>query len=352
MALFGCCATIMGCEEIPPRAVPAVSGAGASAGGTRQMTTGGSNAVAGSSGGVAESGAGARGSAGGLSGGGAGGSAGTSNVAGAAGQGGSPPVACDLAHAKGVETLTFQAAGLTRKVRLFVPKNYDGTAPLPLVLNLHGSTDNADDFAKSSGMEGVADAEGFVVAGLEAVAGTWNTPPQANMPDDVAYASVTIAEVAKRTCIDTARVYATGFSGGGRTSSQLGCQLPDQIAAIGPIAGVRFPAPCPGRSMPVITIHGLADTTNAYAGEGPEHPRWNESVESAVLGWATKNGCDAARLVDDPAGPLSTYSYGQCQEDATVKLIRMDGVEHVYPTGTPLNTGKTVWDFVKSYRLE
>lgn len=291
-----------------------------------------------------------------VSGGDAGGSAGTAGsaagTAGASGSGGAPPVACDLPHEKGVETLTFQAAGLSRRVRLFVPKNYDGKARLPLVLNLHGSTDNADNFAKSSGMEALADSEGFVVAGLEAVAGMWNTPPEANLPDDVGYASTSIDEVGKRLCIDRARVYATGFSGGGRTSSQLGCQLPDKIAAIGPVAGVRFPGPCAGRAMPIITIHGLADTTNAYAGEGPEHPRWNESVESAVLGWATKNGCNATRLVDDPAGPLSTYSYGQCQDDAAVKLIRMDGVEHAYPTETPLNTAKTVWDFVKGYRLK
>lgn len=160
---------------------------------------------------------------------------------------------------------------------------------------------------------------------------------------------MTIDEIAERLCIDVTRVYAGGYSGGGRTSSQLGCELPHQISAIGPIAGVRFPGPCPGRAVPVLTIHGLADTTNAYAGEGPEHPRWNESVEDAVLGWVTKNGCNATRQVDDPPGVLSIYSYGQCQDDALVKLIRMDGVGHVYPTETPLNAAKEVWTFVKQF---
>jgi polyhydroxybutyrate depolymerase len=268
-----------------------------------------------------------------------------------AGGGGEAQVACDLPHDKGVETLMFEAAGRTRKVRLFVPQAYDGKARLPLMLNLHGSSDNADNFAKSSGMEKLAEGEGFVVAGLEAVAGMWNTPPAEGMPDDVAFASVTIDEVSKRLCVDAKRVYASGFSGGGRTSSQLGCELPERIAAIGPVAGVRFPGPCAGRALPVITIHGLSDTTNAYAGEGPDHPRWNESVEDAVLGWATKNACNLTRQVDDPPGVLSTYSYGQCQDDAQVKLIRLDGVEHAYPTETPLNAAKTVWDFVRAHHL-
>jgi len=101
--------------------------------------------------------------------------------------------------------------------------------------------------------------------------------------------------------------------------------------------------------VPVIAIHGLADSTNQYAGEGPGHPRWSESVEDAVLGWATKNGCSLTKQVDDPPGALSTYTYRQCQESATVKLIRMDGVEHAYPTGTPLHAAKEVWSFVKDF---
>jgi polyhydroxybutyrate depolymerase len=337
---------IVACGESAPSSAPAV--AAMSAGGTAQLAGSAGSATGGGS---ANSGSESGGRAGSnVAGGGANGADGA-GASGAAGASGSPAFGCDLPHAKGSQELMLEAAGRTRKVRLFVPQAYDGKTRLPLMLNLHGSTDNADNFAKSSGMEALADAEGFVVAGLEALAGMWNTPPADDMPDDVAYASATIDQVAKLLCIDLERVYASGFSGGGRTSSQLGCELPDKIAAIGPVAGVRFPGPCPGRAMPVITIHGLADTTNAYAGEGPEHPRWNESVEDAVLGWATKNGCSPTRLVDDPPGVLSSYSYGKCQDGATVKLIRMDSVEHAYPTETPLNAAKEVWTFVKAFSL-
>jgi polyhydroxybutyrate depolymerase len=265
---------------------------------------------------------------------------------------GAAPLACNTAHAKGVAQLSLMSGGVLRKVRLFVPSAYDGQTRLPLVLNLHGSTDNADNFATSSQMEQVAESEGFAVAGLEAVAGQWNVPPADDLPDDVAYAAGAIDLVASALCIDLTRVYASGFSGGGRMSSRLGCLLSDKITAIGPVAGVRFPAPCPGRPVPVITIHGLADTTNAYAGEGPAHPRWDESVEQAVLGWATKNGCSPTRQVDDPPGPLSTYTYGECQKNATVELVRMDGVEHAYPTGSPLHAAKKIWSFVKAYQRD
>lgn len=314
----------------------AAGGAGASTGGT-SATTGSPSASGGSA--TGDSGAGGTAFAG---------SGGSASSAGGAGSGGTIP-ACNLPHSKGVQQLSLRSSGMTRKVRLFVPSRYDGQARLPLVLNLHGSTDNADNFASSSQMEQVAETEGFAVAGLEAVAGQWNVPPADNLPDDVKYASDAIDLAAITLCIDSARVYVSGFSGGGRMSSQLGCELPDKITAIGPVAGVRWPAPCPGRAVPVITIHGLDDTTNAYAGEGPSHPRWNESVEDAVLGWATKNGCSLARQTDDPPGPLSTYSYGQCNQNATVTLVRMDGVAHAYPTGTPLHAAKEVWSFLKAH---
>jgi poly(3-hydroxybutyrate) depolymerase len=72
-------------------------------------------------------------------------------------------------------------------------------------------------------------------------------------------------------------------------------------------------------------------------------------VEDAVLGWATKDGCDLTKQIDDPAGPLSTYLYTGCQKGVSVKLVRMDGVEHAYPTGTPLHAAKEVWGFLKQF---
>ncbi|HVY28963.1 MAG TPA: PHB depolymerase family esterase [Polyangiaceae bacterium] len=350
----------IGCSDAEPGAATSTASGGqltAGAGGSAPSTGGtnggavasaGADPVVGGSLGGTESSGGSSGAD--ANGGDTAGSGG--NLAGNAGSGGgSTAPACTLTHAQGVTQLTLMSGGLQRKVRLFVPKTYDGATRLPLLLNLHGSSDNADNFAKSSQMEQVADNEGFVVAGLEAVAGQWNVPPADGAPDDVKYGSEAIDLVASQVCIDTARVYASGFSGGGRMSSRLGCLLPEKITAIGPVAGVRWPAPCTGRPLPVIAIHGLGDTTNAYAGEGPEHPRWNESVEEAVLGWATKDGCNPKPTVDDPPGPISVYSYGQCQGGVSVKLMRMDGVDHAYPTGTPLHAAREVWGFVKAFSM-
>ncbi len=96
-------------------------------------------------------------------------------------------------------------------------------------------------------------------------------------------------------------------------SSQLGCELPDVITGIGPVAGVRFPAPCPGRAVPVITIHGLADTTNAYAGEGPTHrAERKRGSRSTGLGYEK-------RLPTRRAKPTTRPARSPCTRTASAK---------------------------------
>ena len=259
--------------------------------------------------------------------------------------------ACDLAPAPGVEQ-QLSSGGRQRTYRLFVPKGYDGRSRLPLVLDLHGSGGTSAGQARTSGFETVAAREGMVVATLQADGGRWNVPIVDNRADDVAYVSDVIDHVAARVCTDLARVYVTGFSGGGRMASLLACRLNSRIAAIAPMAGLRWPGPCQGRPVPVLTFHGLADTQNPYAGgvEG-RGAEWLESVPDALAGWARHNRCDLAVILDDPPGPLSTMRYGGCDNDAEVRLIRIDGLGHSWARAE-IDATAAMWQFFRSHALK
>jgi polyhydroxybutyrate depolymerase len=238
-----------------------------------------------------------------------------------------------------------------RSYRLFVPPGYDGRTAIPLVLDLHGSGGTAAGQARNSGFEEVAAREGFVVASLQAEGGRWNVPVADDRADDVAYVSDVIDHAAARLCIDPARVYATGFSGGGRMSSLLGCVLNTRIAAVAPVSGLRWPAPCEGRPIPVLTFHGLTDPQNPYSGKAAGRgAEWLESVPDALAGWARHNGCGSNIILDDPAGPLSTMSYTDCREDAEVRMIRIDGLGHTW-TRKEVDTTAVMWQFFKNHRL-
>ncbi len=167
----------------------------------------------------------------------------------------------------------------------------------------------------------------------------------------MAYVRDVIAHVAARVCTDEARVYVTGFSGGGRMTSLLACQLGSRIAAIAPVSGLRFPGPCSGRPVPVLTFHGLADPQNPYdghaAGRGAE---WLESVPDALASWARHNSCKGEAILDDPPGPLSTLRYERCGDGIEVRMIRIDGLGHTW-TKQEVDTTGVMWQFFKSHRL-
>jgi polyhydroxybutyrate depolymerase len=259
--------------------------------------------------------------------------------------------ACSLSHASGVVQEQLQSGQRQRTYRLFVPPGYDGRTRLPLVLDLHGSGGNAAGQARNSGFEIVAARERFAVATLDAEGARWNVPIANGRPDDVAYVSDVIDHVAARVCIDLARVYATGFSGGARMSSLLGCRLNSRIAAIAPVSGLRWPAPCEGRPVPVLTFHGLADPQNPYDGHAPGRgAEWQESVPDALAGWAQHDGCTPKVILEDPPGPLSTMRYDGCQGDAEVRMIRIDGLGHSWAK-EEVDTTAAIWQFFSHHRL-
>lgn len=258
---------------------------------------------------------------------------------------------CDLPHASGVSSQQLVSGQRARTYRLFVPPGYDGRQRLPVVLDLHGSGGNAAGQAATSGFEGIAATERFIVATLDADGARWNVPVQPDREDDVAYVSDVLAHVGARLCADASRVYATGFSGGGRMTSLLACRLGSRLAAAAPVAGLRFPGPCNGRAVPLLTLHGLADTQNPYDGHVPGRAEWVESVPDALASWARHNGCTGGAALEDPPGPLSTLQYAGCPSGADVRLIRIDGLGHTW-TRREVDTTAAIWQFFKGHRLE
>ena len=249
--------------------------------------------------------------------------------------------------------------GVARRWLLYLPRAASAGAALPLVFNLHGSGATPEDQLSLSGLEALAESEGFVVVAPEGVDRMWNVPADAAKPDDVRFLAELIDQVSALTSVDRLRVYATGFSGGGRMVSQLACDLSERIAAVAAIGGIRFPGPCSNaRPMPILAFHGTADDTNPYAGGG--RPYWGTGVEPAVSGWAEHNHCPTRS--ERPLAPSTlAISYGGAGCGAEVVLVRLDGFGHSWPDriGAALAGGdetdttadQTLWGFFQRHPL-
>jgi polyhydroxybutyrate depolymerase len=262
----------------------------------------------------------------------------------------SAQASCDLRHAPGVAEKQLTSGQRQRTYRLFVPAGYDGRTRLPLVLDLHPSGGTSAGQARTSGMEQIAERENFAVASPQAENGRWNVPVDSNRADDVAYISDVIDQVSAQLCVDSARVYATGFSGGGAHVVAAWVQAQRAYRSHRTGGGIALARSLQWTARPILTFHGLADPQNTYDGKANRGAEWVESVPEALAGWAGHNGCNDKVILEDPDGPLSTMRYTGCRGDVEVRLVRIDALGHTWPKQEIDATG-AIWQFFKSQRL-
>lgn len=255
-----------------------------------------------------------------------------------------------------------------RSMLLHVPARFSGRAPL--VFLLHGSTQDGAGILAQSRLAETADRHGFLLAapdgGIAASPGfVWNIPgvptvtgkiPGPEDADDVAFIGAAIDWLAARGCIDPARVYATGISGGGRMTSLLGCVASRRFAAIAPVVGLRagnpssadprFPdtATCaPDRRMPVIAFAGDKDTTNPIEGGGAGY--WQYPMRTAEARWADLNACRRPlppRTLEDG---VREEGYGDCRAGAEVTARITPGAGHIW-----VADNEAMWAFFARHR--
>ena len=255
---------------------------------------------------------------------------------------------CGGPVAPGSATLNLAVDGRDRIVVVHVPGGYRPTTRTALVLNMHGSGSTAAEQQFLTGMDATADREGFIVAYPQGLIPSgrgydWNIPglplyggasPPVGAANDVTFLTQLVPVLEARFCIDPHRVFATGFSGGGRMASQLACAAPGVFAAVAPVAGLRLPNPCPSpRAVPVIAFHGTDDHVDPFDGHGQAY--WTYSVPAAARRWAAHNRCRPQPAEAAGTGFELTH-YGGCTGGADVELYTVTGEGHEWPGGLTL----------------
>lgn len=167
---------------------------------------------------------------------------------------------------------SLESGGLERTYRVHAPAGFDGTMRVPLVVDIHGLGSNSAQQEGISGMKGLSDQHGFLVAYPDGYKNAFNAGTCCGNAgiDDVAFIRSLVSQVESEATIDTSRVYVTGLSNGGAMTQRLACDAADLFAAAAPMA---FPIPLdprtecqPSRSMPVLTFMGLTDVLVRYNG--------------------------------------------------------------------------------------
>jgi poly(hydroxyalkanoate) depolymerase family esterase len=193
-----------------------------------------------------------------------------------------PDAADDAARGRFVDGVFACDAG-TRRYKLYIPPG-GAQAQRPLVVMLHGCTQNAADFAAGTGMNALADTHDCLVLYPEQDRGAnptscWNWfDPAQRTPDsgEPAILAGMTRHVMAEHGVDPARVYAAGLSAGGAMAAILGAEFPELYAGIGVHSGLAAGAgkdmisglhamkhPARGKvlkkGVPIIVFHGDAD---------------------------------------------------------------------------------------------
>jgi polyhydroxybutyrate depolymerase len=322
------------------------SGGGGAAGndgrGGAAGTANGGRGGAGGRGGGSAAGAGGRGG----SAAGAGGRGGSGG--GAAGTGGGGQSCASSTLTSGNSNKTISVGGVNRTYILHVPTSYTGTKPVPLVIDFHALGGSGSQEQGLSGYQAIADREGFPILFPDGIDNAWNIGPcctNSRTVDDLGFAKAMVAAIVGQACIDTKRVYATGFSMGGGMSHYLACNAADIFAAVQPSSFdllVPDEEPCtPARPISVLTYRGTADTTVPYAGgKGPSGKITFLGAQGSFMRWADLDGCMTPTTVDGDC----TY-YKTCTAGVQVGLCVKQGGGHAPGDA---NIG---WTFLSKFSL-
>lgn len=192
-------------------------------------------------------------------------------------------------------------SGASRDYKLYIP-SAAGSVPLPLVVMLHGCTQNPDDFAAGTAMNELAQAQGFYVlypaqsrqANPQAC---WNwfkhTHQQRGRGEPALLAGMT-REVMAQHAIDSRRVYVAGLSAGGAMAAILAAAYPELYAAVGVHSGLAagaaddlpsaLSAMKGGRAGPAVTVHGVPTIVFHGDADATVHPANGEHVVKASVG--------------------------------------------------------------------
>lgn len=262
---------------------------------------------------------------------------------------------------------------LEREYFLYVPKNYTGDDPVPLLFSYHGYTATAEQLIEYVDFFSIADQEGFILVypqgSLLAGKTHWNVGGWTNgsTSDDVRFTEAMLDALSSEFNIDSSRVYAIGHSNGGFMSFRLACDLSAKIAAIVSVSGSMTPEiyeNCnPNRPVPVMQIHGTADDTVPYEGA-----YWLLSIDELLEFWVSKNKCEPVPVINElPPSPNTTSDtsvehtqFVGCSNDITVEHYKHIGgghgwlgtVDDLDQSNADLDINDAIWAFLYRHKID
>lgn len=265
---------------------------------------------------------------------------------------------------------TFKSDAGERQYWLYVPSSYSASRPAPLIVMLHGCTQDGPDIARGTRLNEWAEREGFVVAYPQQSAAvqamkcwSWFNPEhQARGAGEPAIIAGITREVIERYKVDTARVYIAGVSAGAAMAGLVAAAYPETYAALALHSGPEFRAasnvgealqvmkkggPDPvqqgtyayqtmaqrARAIPVIVFHGAKDAVVMPVNGEQAAKQWISTNDHADDG-AVNNSLK----VETTQGQGYSRTIATGKKRALIEYWLIDELGHAWSGGSPDGT--------------
>ena len=199
--------------------------------------------------------------------------------------------------------------GIQREFILHVPESANKDSPLVFVI--HGYSSSAEEIQQYSGMNKIADREGFIAVYPQGTIDQrgirfFNVGFQFHRDstiDDVSFIRELVIHVRDTYQLSEKNIFATGMSNGGDMSYLLACTSSDLFKAVAPVAGVMMKKTLdncnPKKPIPVFEIHGTNDKISLFEGDIENKGGWGSyyGLPETIQFWADKHNLDRSEFI-------------------------------------------------------
>lgn len=200
--------------------------------------------------------------------------------------------------------------GSLRTYYVQLPASYSSSKPYPVVFQYHSLGGTAEETLTLYGINKTfPDAIYVTPQGLGSDGNTaWNN----SGGRDANFTKAMLADIESKYCVDTTRVFATGFSMGAMMTYDIACELGDLFRAVAPISGTLMSdtaSQCAkGRPIALWASHGVNDVVLSISAD--------RQARDAL---AKRNQCGTTTTAVDPSpcvkyqGCLAGYDVTWCE---------------------------------------